>query len=285
MSQPIVTLFCAFSRDNFTKQWLRDLDHFEHDVTRTRIAIIVDGDFQRSERMLRKYFKEKPYASVHFQVNRDHIPNGARLLARRNRIAFVKEQSKDLIRKAKTEYVLSLEDDTAFRGKSLKRLLDPFKKMENIGFVSGLQVGRWGVKYVGAWNATVTMEGVVRLESITPNFDTVGNQYIYISAGGFYFYLTPANLYLEYNYVWTDEIWGPDVLYGLWLKSKGYGVLADTASVVGHRTEYKGTLWPDGTITKIEHYKDAEGKWQRHDKDQTSNYRAPQDQGLEELGG
>lgn len=264
--QPIITLFCAFARDTFTKKWLDDLSTFKHDITRTRIVIIVDGDFSDTIRKLREYFKGKPYASVQIEVNRDHNPNDQKINIRRARIAFIKNQSKYIIKKWPSEYVLGLEDDSAFGDLDVADLLFPFTADQGIGYVTGVECGRYGVKYLGIWKAD-DVHDPKEVTSITP-VDV--KQHIEIDAGGFYYYLTPTKLYCEHEYSWGHEQWGADVNYGLWVRQQGYRCIAHLPSLVGHRT-YDETIYPYDEIVEVKNYKVGD-EWLRKDTVKASPY-------------
>lgn len=266
--QPVITIFCAFARDTYTDKWLQDLAHFKHDQRRTRITIIIDGDFTETARKLREYFESQQYLSYGITMNHEHNPNEARINVRRARIGFVKNQSKYLIQKRQSDYVLGLEDDTEFGGMDINDLLYPFENFDgDIGMVTGLQCGRWSVKYIGAWLAD-NADDPKEVKSITPaKFEN----YLEVDAGGFYWYLTPTKLYCAHDYSWGHEQWGADVNYGLWLRQQGYRNWAHLRSVVGHRTNFNQTIYPDGTITEVRYYKDGD-KWLRQDTDKESSY-------------
>lgn len=272
--QPVVTLFCAFARDTFTKKWLDDLSTFKHDPSRTRVVILIDGDFIQTSSRLKQYFETHKYLSYGISMNHEYNPNDAKIAVRRARIAFIKNQSKYLIKKRPSDYVVGLEDDTAFGGMDIMDLLNPMMQIEQVRFVQGLQCGRWGVKYLGAWQ-TDNPNDPQRLWSITPQFGDKFLRYQDIDGGGFYYYATPTDLYCKHEYQWSGEQWGPDVNYGLWLRQQGYVCFADTRLVVGHRT-YDETIYPDGTITRVEYYKDND-EWKRIDTEQASTYERPRE--------
>lgn len=265
--QPIVTLFCAFSRDDYTARWLKDLQEFQHDPERTNVVIIVDGDYIQTFQRLNNFFKGSKYRRFTIKMNSEHNPNGAKVAVRRNRIAFIHNQSKQYIKQYLSEYVLGLEDDTAFGGLSIEDLLQPYEREFDIGFVQGLQAGRWGIKYLGAWR-TDSVQDPSKVYSITPDRY---EGYTEIDGGGFYYYLTPTQLYCDHDYAWDGNEWGADVRYGFEVRKKGYRCLTHLESVVGHRTHFDEVIYPDGTITEVRYYQEG-GKWLRKDTDKVSNY-------------
>lgn len=266
--QPLITIFCAFSRQSMGKAWLENLTKVDHDPARTNLAFILDGKMPDLFYMLKEFAKQYGYRSIEILHNHQHEPSG-NISARRGRIAFIKNQSKDIIKKYESEYVIGLEDDTVFEFKCFCRLIEPFKSREGIGFVEGVQAGRWGCPYVGVWSVD-DFEYVQKITSLTlpeqeprPSVDEQG--YEEIDAGGFYYYATPTALYLEHDYSWSGEYWGADVNYGLWLRNKGYKCLVDWQSRCGHRQIEKPTLYPTDKTVSVCYYK-SDNKWERQDR-------------------
>lgn len=266
--QPIITIFCAFSRPTMVDPWLHNLALVEHDPSRTHLAFVLDTKMVKAFETLKKFAKQYSYASIEILHNHDNEPVGS-ISGRRGRIAFVKNQSKDIIRKHKSQYVIGLEDDTVFEFKCFCRLLEPYSRIEDLGFVEGVQAGRWGCPYVGVWSVD-DYEFVQRIESLTlpeqePRSTVDDKGYEPIDGGGFYYYATPTELYLEHDYSWSGEYWGADVNYGLWLRNKGYKCLVDWQSRCGHRTLDNKILYPTEDTVSVCYYK-RDNKWERQDR-------------------
>lgn len=265
MTQPIITIFCAFSRPTMVKDWLENLRIVEHDPARTHLAFILDAKMPEAHRLLKGFASQYNYASLEILHNHENEPKGG-IQARRGRIAFVKNQSKDIIKKHHTEYVIGLEDDTIFNFKCFCRLLEPLMTDETVGMVEGVQSGRWGCPYVGVWSVD-DFEFVQRASTMfLPEQRGLELDYEDIDAGGFYYYATRPELYLEHDYSWSGEPWGADVNFGLFVRNKGFRCLVDWQSRCGHRVEGKQPLYPDPKTVSVCYYKRDDGKWERQDK-------------------
>lgn len=262
MKQPVITLFCAFTRDWAVDRWLDNLRASLPDPTQTNLAVIIDLDDPRIFRKLYLFAKEHKFRKFVYRINDQWQPNEVRIWVRRQRIADVKNQSKELIEKCDGEYVVCFEDDTVFDKLEFERLVTPLMEDQTIGFVEGVQCGRWGVKMIGAWQ-TDNVLNPTHIETLS-----LGEGYQDIDGGGFYGYATRKDLYLAHDYhTQKDQPWGPDVNYGLWLRSRGFRCLIDWESPFGHN-DHNRILLPDRDISTITFKKNAEyNTWERHDVD------------------
>lgn len=265
---PVITIFCAFTRQWCVDTWLDNLTNVSHDPTLTNLCIIVDGDQSLIANTIQKYAEAKGYRSFHVKINADWHPNETRLAIRRMRIADVKNQSKDLIAKTDGEYIISLEDDTVFdRLKSFDRLLQPLLEDPTIGFVEGVQMGRWGANMIGAWDANAVKDPT-EIKTLLPK-----SGYEDITAGGWYGYATRRGLYMNCEYYTSSaQPWGPDVNFGFWLRERGYKCVVDWDTVFGHN-DYNKVLYPDDPkvrLAQVIYTKDTNtGKWDRNDYETT----------------
>lgn len=263
--QPILTIFCSFTRRWAIERWLGNLRQVQHDPARTNLAIIVDVDEPYIATLIKRYVEEHGYRALQITINRENNPNEVRIPVRRQAIAAMKNQSKHLISQLDGDIIIGLEDDTVFPDLDLARLYQPLLDDDTIGFVEGVQCGRWGVKIIGAWSFD-DFEFPQKGETLLPQ-----EGYQPIDAGGFYGYATRRKLYLNHDYhSATSQPWGPDVNYGLWLRSQGFKCLIDWQSVFGHN-DYDSILYPDVNVSKVVYTKDiTTGKWGRNDTDKAS---------------
>lgn len=274
----VITLTCAFTREWAVAQWLKDLSNVEHNPALTNLAFVIDADEPLIKSQLIAYAKAHNYRRLELVMNSDHRPNEVRLTLRRHRIATIKEQSKDLIRRCDGEFVIGLEDDTVFsRLGSFDRLIRPFRSHPNTGFVEGVQMGRWGARMIGAWQFDSTplptwAKTLLPPKGELPEHVTAMLPLQYITAGGFYGYATRKSLYLNHDYYWSEsQPWGPDVNFGLWLADLGYRSMIDWSLIFGH--DDHGTVgWPDAQpLAEITFNKDPQtGKWNRSDIDEAA---------------
>lgn len=245
--QPIITIYCAFTRRWAVDLWLENLVALDYPKELLNLAFIVDTDDPWIASTLDKVRDQ--YRHYHLKINRDWQPNEVRPVERRRRIAEVKEQSKDLI--GNCNYVLSFEDDTVFENLNLKKWLELFNG--DTGFIEGVQCGRWGSKMIGAWRFDNIVNSTVA-ETAMPG---VGIEKI--DAGGFYGYLTTKQLYLDCEYKYNNEPYGPDVNWGLWLRGRGYENYIDWDTPFGHNIGNK-IIMPDTDIVKYKLMK-RNGDW------------------------
>lgn len=262
---PVITIFVPFTRRWAVERWLVNLEQVEHDPALTNICLIVDCDEPYVVTAFKRFVAKHNYRNFIHTTNEQHHPNEAHLLVRKSRIAYVKNQSKDLVAATDGEYVICFEDDTIFeRLQSFDQLVKPMITSSKVGFVEGVQIGRWGARMVGAWkvdNPQFPTEARTLLPPAEPSIQS-------ISAGGFYGYATPKLLYLEHDYFSSmARPWGPDVEYGLWLRQKCYECLIDWGIVFGHQDAGGAIGWPENEkLTEVIYNKDlATGRWDRKD--------------------
>lgn len=254
-----ITLFCAFTREWAVDPWLECLGKVQHDPALVNLVFIIDCANPYILHKLKNWVEPRNYRSFQYRVNDDHEPNEVRIAARRQRIAFVKNQSKGMVAQTDGEFVISLEDDTVFDNLvSFNVLIAPMLEDKAIGFVEGVQCGRWGNKMVGAWNIYGKDHvGAFEAKTLLPDEGLE-----LITGGGWYGYATPRSLYINCDY-WSasTEPWGPDVNYGIWLYQVGHQSYINWDIVFGHR-DGERILYPDSSVTQIVYNKDINtGAW------------------------
>lgn len=156
-------------------------------------------------------------------------PEPADILGRRTRISDVHNELKTYIKNCK--YVLGLEDDTILHSKSLKYLLDDFLEQPNAGLISGVELGRWGKPYVGAWKADDIYEPRL-IESLMPPDDIQmlrdGKYLESLDAGGLYCFMSKKDIYTSHDFKpFQNNGMGPDADYGITLRQLGYSNFVD----------------------------------------------------------
>ena len=168
------------------------------------------------------------------------------------------------------EIIICFEDDTVFdRLASFERLYQPLLDRPEVGFVEGVQVGRWGANMIGAWNALPpNAENPNHIETLLPK-----TGYEEITGGGWYGYATRRNLYLNCEYYTSSaQPWGPDVNFGIWLTRQHLKCLIDWDTQFGHK-DYSKTIYPDDAdlrLAQIVYNRDSNtGKWNRTDHEQS----------------
>lgn len=264
---PIITIFCAFTRRWAIEQWLENLAAVDHDPALTNLCCIIDCDETYILRHLERFAEKHGYRSFHVKMNSGWHVNEVRLSIRRQRVADVHEQAKDLVAKTDGDIIIGLEDDTVFdRLPNFNRLIDPFLNPK-VGFVEGVQMGRWGVNIIGAWLAD-NIHNPHKIETLLP---LEHGQYQQMTGGGWYGYATRRHLFLNADYYSSSsQPWGPDVNYGFYVQQQGYLCLIDWATIYGHN-DHGIINYPDDPkirLAKIIYTKsDLNGKWDRTDNE------------------
>lgn len=275
---PIITIFCAFTRRWALELWLENLAGVEHDPALTNLCIIVDGDEGYIAQAFQALAKNKGYRSFHVKINEDWHVNETKLAVRRMRVADIKTQSKDLVAKTDGDIILGFEDDTVFD--QLQSFMPLYKPLDDptVGFVEGVQVGRWGANIVGVWEAD-NIDNPKEVKTMLPptedyeGYTVDGTKYQHITGGGFYGYATRRELYLQHEYYTSSgQPWGPDVNFGFWVRSQGYKCLVNWGIIFGHNDHghiwYPNNLPNKQRLVQVVYNKNELGRWERTDHEQ-----------------
>lgn len=129
----------------------------------------------------------------------------------------------------KYRWVFSFEDDGVLPPNAIERLHKIAEK-NDAGLVSGVELGRWGLPYVGAWEAD-NCENPQRVTSLKSKASSVDE----IDASGLYCALVRLHSYMKHQFR-CDNGLGPDVNLGLFLRNKGFKNYIDWSVKVTHLT-------------------------------------------------
>lgn len=135
---------------------------------------------------------------------------------RRWHIVSIHNQIRELI--GDCDWVFSVEDDGVLPENALEQLIKTVNEKDDAGMVTGVELGRWGKKYVGAWRVDdingpkqiVSMESKVGEDMVEP-----------IDGCGLYCALIRAESYKTHAFDTRNGL-GPDVNLGLYLRKQGY---------------------------------------------------------------
>ena len=162
---------------------------------------------------------------------------GSSIQERRQNISNLHNEFCDLIYEANGRnlnkvlshrWVFSLEDDGILPPDAIERLVSVATE-KNACLVSGVELGRWGLPYVGAWKAD-DCENPQKITSMKR-----GDSVEEIDASGLYCVVTHSIDYITHRFH-CDNGLGPDVNFGLDLKSKGSKNYIDWGVKVTHLT-------------------------------------------------
>jgi glycosyltransferase involved in cell wall biosynthesis len=153
---------------------------------------------------------------------------------RREHIASIHNQARQLI--ADADWVFSIEDDGVLPNDALQRLVRVSEARPNAGIISGVELGRWGVPYVGAWR----VDNIMQPSQVMSMENHVGEDYVdEIDACGLYCALIRADKYKEHEFDAKNGL-GPDVNLALYLRQSGYQNYIAWAIPVTHLTNNHG---------------------------------------------
>lgn len=153
---------------------------------------------------------------------------------RRVHIAGIHNHFRELIGRA--DWVFSIEDDGVLPANALSNLLKA-TKTDNVGMVTGVEVGRWGVRYIGAWR----VDDVNNAREITSLENRISEAPLIeeIDACGLYCALIKADMYKMHEFTANNGL-GADVNLGLFLRSNGYNNYLDWGVSVLHLSNRDG---------------------------------------------
>lgn len=223
--QQTVTIILPVSRRDYLSQVFTALEMLECDRKKTNLLVIVDGDdelfIETRNHVAGSKFNEAlcvPY-SKRGEVSED-------LKERRVRIAEIHNELKTyLSEKFASEFVLGVEDDTLIPPKTLKILLQDYIEEPHAGFIEGVELGRWGKTYIGAWRADDVYEPTV-ITSIMPPEKRKDLEMI--DAGGLFCFMAKTDTYRNHEFkVFQNNGMGPDADFGMKLREMGYSNFID----------------------------------------------------------
>lgn len=266
---PPITVFCAFTRPENVVRFFDDLASTDLKAENTNLAFIIDiGEDQFGQHQGAKIYSRimdemnrTHYRKFVIARNYDHEVAPGSIIERRKRIAFVHNQSKEMITALDGEFVLGLEDDTIFTNLCVERLYRPFLEQVSVGLVSAYQAGRWHNKIIGIWGFD-NVDDPTQCWTELPDKD-----YAECDGTGFYCYLTPTKLYTAYDYVTeVADPYGPDVRYGLWLRQQRYKCIVDWSQPCGHKDGDR-IITPNDNLY-VEHFTKGAPNWIRRRQEQ-----------------
>lgn len=203
------TIIVPVSRTKFLTQFFASLNALECDVNTTRLLVMIDGDLRLYEKA-QLFVVNSKFIKREIVFRHKGLPSDSNVRGRRKRIADIHNEIKQYV--PDCEYVFLLEDDTLIPSNALSVLLDDYELYPNAGFVSGIEIGRWGFPMIGAWKKQNDTIESVKLES----------SIVRVSAAGLYCCLTKREHYVNNIFEPYEKILGPDVDFGISLSLKGY---------------------------------------------------------------
>lgn len=233
----MLTIVLTVSRDAFLHKVITCLELLECNQEDVSILCIVDGPpalFVKTRNLVAD-MKFKNRLTVHYKD--DKLPPRFDINTRRKRISAIHNFAKQYIGENQ-EFIFSVEDDTTFGKNTLKKLLKIAAENRAFGMAEGVELGRWGVPYVGAWVAD-DIYNLKELKSVKNVHDALETRLSRIDAGGLYCALIKADLYKNHTFTCSNGL-GPDINLGIELRQLGFDNFIAWSIHCNHHYEDKG---------------------------------------------
>lgn len=258
----MITIVLTVSRDTYLTRVLTCLELLQCKHEEVNLLVIVDGsnELYVKTRNLANDLKFNERLIVRTELA--GAPSKLNIIERRKRIAAHHNQARKLI-SHDDGYVFSVEDDTTFETNALQQLIQVAISHRAFGMAEGVEMGRWGVPYVGAWKADDIYNPTL-LESVENKYSyDLGLMSENIDAGGLYCALIRADLYKLHEFTSANGL-GPDVNFGLELRQLGFENFIVWSVPCAHYYDSMGVIkniTPDteGRIVKL--VKESDTKW------------------------
>ena len=252
-----VTIVLLVSRSEYIEQVLSLIELQDYDLSLMNLIAVVDGDNELFIKIRNLIQKTKFAEKLTVMYNGEKV-NKHDYLSRRYRIADLHNYVKKYLFYA--DYVFMVEDDTILPRNALSKLLYDYELKPHAGFIEGVQLGRWGTPYVGAWK----VDDVYDIKQITSMVKKDKTELEKIDTGGFYCVLTRFNTYYHHEFkVFKNNVLGPDFEFGSTLRQEGYENYIDWSIITTHITEDHGKINIKNTKPSIVQYNydDKLDKW------------------------
>lgn len=248
------TIVIPVSRPDYLHRIFAQLDLMPCNQEEISIIAYIDGDLQLYEvannLVVNSKFKEKSCVFRH-----KGIPNVGSVKRRRERIAAIHNELKALIKKC--DYVFILEDDTLPPLNIFERLITHMSSYPHAGFISAVEIGRWGYPMIGAWTVNDVYDPTVLIT--VPE----GEGVIRVDAAGLYCCMMRYDMYLKHTFKPFLDILGPDVDMGLELRKVGYSNYIDYDLKCKHLTKRGEMTFDKIDIVQVE-IKRTQNGWNQH---------------------
>lgn len=205
------TIVLLVSRDTFLEEVFESLDKLRCDISQTALLCIVDGEADLFVKARNMVEMSKYGERLCLHEKRTRKIRQFDITGRRKRISYLHNVARTHVN---TEYVFGVEDDTIVPFYALEMLGENL--VDGVGMVEGVEMGRWGVPYIGAWLADDIHEPT-EITSLP-----MSEGLVEIDAGGFYCFLTRSEHYKNHEFKPFDgNGLGPDVDFSLALRRQG----------------------------------------------------------------
>lgn len=224
-----ITTILPASRMKYLERVLDSLDAQTHKFD--KLIVIYEGnDYDAAFNYL---VDRKPdYELSIARSNNDRV--SATISDRRRNISNIHNQFKDMI--TDEDWIFSIEDDGILPPESIARLLAIAKANPDAGMITGVELGRWGVPYVGAWRVDNVYDPKTATSLESRVKDPIVEE---IDACGLYCALIRPDMYKNHTFFCENGL-GPDVNLGLFLRQQGLRNFIDWSLPLTHLGNHGG---------------------------------------------
>lgn len=252
-----ITIVMPVSRDTYLHAVMTRLELLTCDRTQTNLLVIVDGPPELYVKVRNMVEMSKFAERLCIQFTSKHKLRRFGIPERRMRISDIHNTLREHI--IDCDYVFGIEDDTIINANTLELLLKDYGLYPFAGFIQGVQLGRWGIPYVGAWKADDVYEPTM-IKSLQVKDSRTQEPVEEIDAGGFYCFLTKRDNYVKHTFKPFDSNGlGPDVEYGIELRRQGVVNYIDWRVTTVHKTP-KGDISLLNTESRVTTLRKKENK-------------------------
>lgn len=223
------TLVLPVSRPDYLKRIFAQYDRMTFDDQQTGIFVLVDGNLQLYEQA-RELVLASRFVEKNCIYRKKGVPNIGSVWRRRERISAIHNELKELL--PPSQFLFLTEDDTLLPLNALPILYENYIERAPVGFVSGIQIGRWGFMSLGSYVADDVYNPSLFTSSLIESGVTN------IDAAGFYCCLVKQEQYKSHTFEPFHKILGPDVTFGLSLRQQGLENYINHDIKCGHLTKH-----------------------------------------------
>lgn len=200
------------------------------------LLVVVDGDNDLFVQVRNKIATARLSHALCVQ-SEDFRGSATTIPQRRWHISAIHNQIKKLVHDD-VDWIFSVEDDGILPVNALSWLVHGAQTRPNVGLITGVELGRWGTPYVGAWK----VDDTVNPRQVTSLMSKAGQEEVEeIDACGLYCALIRADLYKQHDFNSKNGL-GPDINLALEIKNCGYKNYIDWSILVTHITEKNGQV-------------------------------------------
>ncbi len=257
MPDSIVNIVIPVSKNDYVVGLFEMLEELECDLEITNLLTYVDGGLELFQKV-RNLTNKSKFKQRLCVYRKKGNPSVSSIFRRRKRIGDIHKEIKQYL--GDCDYVFLVEDDTRFAKDTLKSLILTYSVNKNVGFVSGVQLGRWGFAHIGAWSVD-DVEDPATIHSIEKSWGLVE-----VDAAGLYCCLVSRSNYLSGTFEPFEKILGPDFTFGLSLRRKGLLNLVDFDIKCDHLTKKEPVTFDNTKIIGIRFDKTDSARfgWELH---------------------